>query len=64
MASCQVIANSSAIAARTKRTILEQECLRRMRNFGVSEPWASKAMEIFNVDMAERGYPEGYREYR
>jgi hypothetical protein len=63
MASRQVIANSSAIATRTKRTILEQEALRRSRNFGTDKPWEDKAaaLEEFNLDMVMAGYPESFR---
>jgi hypothetical protein len=63
MASTEVVANKSAIANKMKRTILEEEALRRLRNFGIDEPWADKAaeIEVFNVDMEEGGYPTGYR---
>jgi hypothetical protein len=63
MASQQVVANSSAIPGRAKRNILEEEAMRRLRNFSVKEAWRKKAaeMEVFNVDMEVGGYPEGFR---
>lgn len=63
MASRQVVANSSAISIKNKRNILEEECIRRLRNYDMETEWnvRAKEMENMNIDMEEGGYPEGFR---
>ena len=59
----RVLLASSAISSASKRTILTQECLRRMRNTKVElgEQCLNKHLNDFMVKLKNSGYNEKYR---
>ena len=59
----RVILSDSAINSSSKRTILTQECLRRMRNtkLELGEKIRNKHLNDFMVKMKNSGYNEKYR---
>ena len=63
VANTRLVMNRSALSTGSKRVILTEECLRRMRNCSINLPWQEKAkhLNVFSLDMKESGYPEGYR---
>ena len=60
---CKVLLASSAINAASKRTILTQECLRRMRNTKVElgDDCKNGHLNNFMVKLKNSGYSEKYR---
>ena len=63
MASRKVISSRSAAPTSEKRTILVQECLRRMKNCSIDQPWNTKAKYInqLMLEMKHAGHSEHFR---
>ena len=63
MANTRMVLNSSALSSGSKRAILMEEAMRRLRNMSLDLPWDDKVehMNTFSLDLMESGYPENFR---